>query len=313
MSRTIEGIYEDISTLLAELEDVELQSKFNLVAAPILCRYYTIGATAHEFISAIQASSVDCEINLLGVKLNNLRAAKFTLKGAAATSSENCLCGGRLELKYDYTHMVCVACGCMYPVLNTTVREDNSGVDLTPKRVAHSPTKHYEHWAQRIQGIESKEFSREQISVIRAVMIRDKIAPRSLTNEIMREILKDKSVKLTTELNEHTTKLVCLLGGAPPYILTSAESQTAREMFNTIMYYYEKQHPNGGNRPYYPYFIYRIYQHMFRGIPAKLSILRFIHLQGEDTVREHDNDLRRICEEAGENLSLKYTATIRIK
>lgn len=309
MSRSIEGMYEDISNVLAELSN-DIKTKFDLVAVPILCKYYTSGASTQEFISALQASGIEYDICTDGLRRGNARASAFSIRGPAEPKNYLCTCGGRLELKYDYTYIVCADCGAMQSVVDTTTREDNSGQDTTPKRATHSPTKHYEQWAQKIQGTEAKEFNKDHLAKIVAVMKRDKIAPRSLTCEIMRDILKDKSVRLTTDLNEHVTKLVCTLGGPPPPRLTEVESNKAREMFIKIMYYYEKQHPTGGNRPYYPYFIYRIYEHLFHGT-KKAAILNYIHLQGEDTVREHDNDLRRICEEAKDNLPLKYTATIR--
>ena len=201
----------------------------------------------------------------------------------------------------------------MRVAIDLRAKEDNSGTDNTTKKGTHSPTKHYEHWAARIQGIETKTFEKEHLIRIRDVMVKNGITCRQLTCDAMREILKDRSVLLTTELNEHVTKLIGEFRGPRPYKLTANENRRAKEMFTIIMFYYEKQHPGEGNRPYYPYFIYKIYEYMFQGQPDKLKILNFIHLQGEETVRKHDNDLRQICEEAGDELPLKYSATLRLR
>jgi hypothetical protein len=313
MSKSIEAIYDEISGLIEELPDsAVLSAKFDAVSSPLLCRYYSgQGVTSADFISVVQQGGIDYAINAAGRRHGIVAAVTFNLVGRPPPVTDLCSCGGRIEMKYDYTYTVCAGCGEMRAAIDMRSREDNSGLDAAPKRAVHSPTKHYEHWAARIQGLEQKEFTLEQLNSIKAVLCRDKIPPRTLTCEIMRTVLADRAVGLSTDLNEHVTKLVTRFSGKKPYQLTPAESLQAREIFTLIMYYYERQHPSGGNRPYYPYFIYRIYEWMFRGDQRRLSILRYIHLQSDDTVCKHDKDLQSICEEAGSALPLKYTATNR--
>jgi predicted RNA-binding Zn-ribbon protein involved in translation (DUF1610 family) len=298
-----------------------------MISAPILCKYYSGGQiNSAEYNVALTAANIDHDIQSIAKKI--LRAHKGTAKKAAEirrklepaltysvsrvvhSVGNICTCGGNMELSYDYTFLTCPICGEMRIAVDLRTKEDNSGTDTATKKGTHSPTKHYEHWAARIQGIETKSFDKDHLNRIKAVMIKNGITSRQLSCDTMREILKDKSVLLTTELNEHVTKLIKEFGGPQPYQLTPNENRQAKEMFSTIMFYYEKQHPGEGNRPYYPYFIYKIYEHMFKSQPRKLCILNFIHLQGEETVRKHDNDLLQICNEAGDELPLKYSALI---
>jgi hypothetical protein len=44
------------------------------------------------------------------------------------------------------------------------------------------------------------------------------------------------------------------------------------------------KHEKDPNRPYYPYFIYKIAEDEFKDNPEKLKILDYIHMKSEDTI-----------------------------
>jgi hypothetical protein len=73
---------------------------------------------------------------------------------------------------------------------------------------------------------------------------------------------------------------------------------------------YEQVATEGGNKPYYPYFIYKLYEDEFKDDPAKLRILEYIHLQSKDTVTKNDIIYRSIAELAPPEDGIVYRPTI---
>jgi hypothetical protein len=51
---------------------------------------------------------------------------------------------------------------------------------------------------------------------------------------------------------------------------------------------YDMVNPEGGNKPYYPYFIYKILEEMFKDNAEKSRLLDYIHLQSRETVIKND-------------------------
>ncbi|MFA5522706.1 MAG: hypothetical protein WDA28_13270, partial [Castellaniella sp.] len=156
---------------------------------------------------------------------------------------------------------------------------------------------------------------------IEYVLDRDSIRRSTLTTQTMRAVLKE--LKLSA-YNDHSALLVVQHGGPSPPKLTFQENMRMTMLFNKIMDLYGTAVPKGGNRPYYPYFIYKLIEQEFGGgdgRPAdrdKLRLLDYIHLQSRETVIKNDKIYQRICELAaadagddGEPL-LRYRATERL-
>jgi len=349
MTKTIEAaradlecIFKDLYTVACDIDAVDLaqdieQTRLNIVIdlAPFLCEYYIHARVGYsDFAREIVSIGADQKIIILGKRIADAlsiypkskftpkklyeynqyvnRAREFTIVVKDVVPYDRCEECGRMMSKPDMTYLVC-ECGLTKVALDIPSKEDSNNRDDTVKRAKANYTygRHYEYWSQRIQGIEIREIPVVYLKKIQYVLLRDKYTTINLNCEIMRTVLKDPAVKLTTELNEHASYLVGKFGGAKPYVLTADESHKAKEMFMTIMYYYEKQHPNAGNKPYYPYFIYKIYEHMFARDRIKSCILKFIHLQSVETVRKHDKDLEEICKEAGKTLEMIYRPTDR--
>lgn len=348
MSKTIEASRADLECIFNELiivatavnatelvQDIE-QAKLNagVNLAPIMCEYYTAARVGFpDFARAVIAAGVDQHIIIFGKRAADAlstfpknkfaakrlydytqivnRAKEFTILTKEVVPYDKCEECGKTMNKPDSMYLVC-ECGLTKIALDIPTKEETSRDDTIKRPKAnYTYGRHYEYWSSRIQGIERKDIPVENLRRIRDVLIRDKYRPQDLNCEIIRDVLKDPAVRLTTELNEHASYIVGKFGGKKPYVLTADESHRAKDMFLKIMYFYEKQHPNAGNKPYYPYFIYKIYEHMFERDKTKLSILKFIHLQSAETVRKHDRDLKEICKEAGDSLELTYRPTDR--
>lgn len=349
MSKTIEAARAELERTFEEmtrvanamsavdlLEDIQrARISAGVDLAPVMCEYYTTARIGFaDFARAVITAGIDQTIIILGKRLADTlcvmprskftaktlydyteiinRAREFSFVAPRETIQyDQCECGRSMN-KIEATYLVC-ECGLTKVSTDIPTKEEINSRDDVIKRPKANYTygRHYDYWSSRIQGIEGKDIPVEWLKKIQRVLVRDKYKSTDLNCEVIRSVLKDPAVQLTTELNEHASFLVGKFGGTKPYILTADESHRAKEMFLKIMYFYEKQHPNAGNKPYYPYFIYKIYEHMFAADRTKLKVLGFIHLQSTETVRKHDNDLAEICKEAGAGLELSYRPTDR--
>jgi hypothetical protein len=103
-------------------------------------------------------------------------------------------------------------------------------------------------------------------------------------------------------------------GRSPPQ-LDFQETREVSIKFTKIMEIYEMIRKPGKdhNRPYYPFFIYKIIEQMFKNDPIKIKLLESIHLQSSETLTKNDKLYRKICEMAPKDSGLDYTPTLRHK
>lgn len=220
---------------------------------------------------------------------------------------ETCKCGRRMTVLPENSELIC-ACGRTKELIGA-VFKDNQFYPQEGQKTKHTdytPNRHYQFWIERIQGLENKTFADADRAKIDAVIARDGILPCELNVELMRKILKECG--LSTQLNEHATLLVKLCGGTPPPLLTFHENKLASTRFDKIMELYAEINPAGKNRPYYPFFIYKILETMFDGNVEKLRILNYIHLQTRCTTIKNDGYYRQICARARPEDGLIYRA-----
>ena len=220
---------------------------------------------------------------------------------------DECDCGHKMAIMAETSELQCECCGNIKVVLGTVFRDDRF-YPQEGQRIKHSdykPGRHYKFWTDHILGRKDVDLS-EYMPRIQAILKRDGISRFNIDVERVRRVLKECKL---TRLNNHTTLIMRLCNGPTPPIISHNESRVASMKFNKIMKLYEIVIVNDGNRPYYPYFIYKIFEHMFRGDPEKLRVLRFIHLQSRDTVVKNDSIMSRICAIADPNDDLVYVPT----
>lgn len=226
---------------------------------------------------------------------------------------EICKCGVRMDVFPELSELHCPnpLCGEIRAIVGAVFRDDQFYPQdgQKTKHGGYDTSRHYRFWIERIQGAENKTFEQDQLDKIEYVLNRDKYNKNILTCENIRTILKDSSVNLTT-LNNHATLLVKIFGGQAPPKLTFQENRLVAIRFNKAMGLYDIVVPSGGNKPYYPYFIYKIIEHEFRNNPEKLRLLDFIHLQSRETVIKNDKIYEQMCELADDEDGLVYTPTI---
>lgn len=218
-------------------------------------------------------------------------------------------CGCKMEVVPTLSELKCLACG-RTKILYGTVFEDHQFYNQEGQKTKHGsydPNRHFRFWMDRIQAREKHAFDEASLNSIAARIARY-YEGVGLTCSHMRKILKECEL---TRFNDHIPLLVKHFTGRAPPQLTHNEMRTFAIKFNKIMEIYEQvvKQNKEGNRPYYPYFIYKIAEEEFRDLPEKLRILEFIHLQSEETIIKHDLIYKQICESAPEESGLVYRTT----
>lgn len=225
---------------------------------------------------------------------------------------EMCKCGTRMTIVPELSELHCenYACGKVKSIIGAIFRDDQFYPQdgQKTKHGGYVTSRHNKFWMERLQALETKTFSDELLSKIEYIMKRDGYNKRDLTCEIMRSILKDPMVNCTN-LNDHAPLLVKIFGGPSPPQFDFQERRACSIRFNKAMKLYEIVNPDGGNKPYYPYFIYKIIESLFADNPEKLRLLDYIHLQSRETVIKNDKYYEQMCALADPQDGFVYTPT----
>lgn len=209
---------------------------------------------------------------------------------------EICECGAPM-MQGDVSEYTCTNEFCKkIKSITPTIKTKTGGYDTS---------RHFKSWLGRILAIEEKTISPEILEKIKYVIERDNIYVPSLDYQMMRNILKDNAVQITT-LNDHIPLLIKKIGGPTPPELSYDDRRRIEVLFNNVMEQYEKIITRLGNKTYYPYFIYKIVQILAIEHPHLKPILKFIHKQSADTLRKNDLNFKKICEQ----LNLPFIPTV---
>lgn len=337
--------YVPINIYLDEL--ATCHDNYLLEIADALTKYYsgadTEANTRKEYFRVLAAgnyvSTIDRYIGLTITHATALRSNDPTtidviLNDARAVASisipvllekkayDTCKCGARMIVKPDHSVLECPQCGRIKDLAGTVFRDEQFHPQdgQKTKHGGYDTSRHYKFHIERLQALENKTFDDTILSRIEQVIRDDGYDRKSLNCEKMRIILRDTRVSTVgkngtlikgTKLNDHAPLLVKMCGGKAPPILSFKENQLASLRFSKIMALYDQVVPEGGNKPYYPYFIFKIIEHMFRADPTKLRLIDYIHLQSRDTVIKHDKIYEQICLLADPDDGLVYTPTNR--
>jgi hypothetical protein len=133
----------------------------------------------------------------------------------------------------------------------------------------------------------------------------------------MREVLKEAKL---TQYNDNCSKLIKnITGRAPP----QPDCQALRRFcvkFNKIVDLLDLVKDPDNNRPYYPFFIYKIIEdeainlskrNQNKSAKELYKLLSYIHLQSDDTIKKNDNTYKQICEISIDVDELTYRPTER--
>ncbi len=214
---------------------------------------------------------------------------------------EICKCGNRMTVIPELSELHCSQCLKIRSIIGTVFRDDQFYPQdgQKTKHGGYDTVRHYRFWIERLQALESKTFTDVVLNKIEYVLVRDDYDRSRLTCENMRRILKDPKVDMSC-LNDHAPLLVKTFGGPAPPMLDFQENKKLSIRFSKAMALYDVVNPNSGNKPYYPYFIYKIIEYEFRNNRDKLRLLDYIHLQSRETVIKNDKYYEQMCQLAGD-------------
>ena len=261
-------------------------------------------------IKVIKIPSLDAAEKLLG------EVRKFQLTDQFANETvdyERCECGMTMTTFLDVSELICEECNLVRRISGTIIREEQlySADGLKLKNNSYDPTRHYYFWVERIQGIETRNIAEEDYEKLSYAFKRDRVNLKLLTITIMRKYLKDCGL---TTYNVNAVSLIKHFSGISPPRLTYAENRDITAYFNKVLEIYDtlSKSEEKNNRPYYPYFIFKIMEYYFVG-SEKLKLLNGIHLQSEQTVAKDDIIWEKICKHNGFELGIPYVNTNYIK
>jgi hypothetical protein len=216
-------------------------------------------------------------------------------------------CGMTMTLLDEGCGLICQNCRQVRKINGVVFKNDQLNDGYKTKHGTYDSMRHYKFWIEHIQGKENQTF--DDVFLKKLTVSLAKIQPnkRLITCKQIRIALKDPLVKGTKQ-NEHVSLLLKLIGGTPCPTLTHDENMLISHVFLRVMCIYDTLNLDSKNKPYYPYFIYKIIESRFWD-SAKLLILNYIHLQGKATTIKNDNIFKKICEKAEPADKLVYRAT----
>jgi hypothetical protein len=228
------------------------------------------------------------------------------------TDYETCTCGAKMIVAPISSELFCPNDECgEIRVLHGTVFEDYQFYNQDGQKTKHGSYTHMRHlkfWIERIQARENKEFNARDYEKINNCIKRDGVLSSVLNCAVMRSYIKECNL---TTLNNHATLLVRIKTGRLPPQITYDENVELSNKFAKMMELYDRLNPeetfDRQNKPYYPYFIYKILESMFRRNPQKIKLLDCIHLQTHATVSENDSIYMKICEASNGDFVYKPT------
>ena len=310
------------------LAAVDVLIKYYATQQPVSREYYMI-LSSENIITDIQdlfadISAIYLIVSHLGTKTpldgvldSYLDAVEEHLKDTAATTIitpvvaddyETCYCGARMIIMQGISKFHCNICDAYKTIEGIHATDCSQGqTDIKQRSSGYDPNRHHRTWIEQIQAVANKDFTQAELDLLDHALTERAVIRSALTCEYMRSILK---IKKMTKYNDYVPLLVKLMGGPTPPQLTFEDNRVEAVRFARAIELHSIVVPGGGNKMYYPYFIYRIYEHMFRDDPYKKKILQFIHLQSYDTIMKHDKIYEKICELANPDDELVYTPTI---
>jgi hypothetical protein len=289
-------------------EDTSTKSYYQTISSENFCggiddiinRTMNIVDSIHRILQknvVSRTAARETENNLYDVTESLTRAKAIEI--VIATEKRNyeiCSCGTQMTVVPELSELQCEVCLQSRTIIGTVFRDDQfyPQEGQKTKHGGYDTDRHYRFWMERLLARETKAFSDTVLENIAYVIKRDQYIRKMLNCEQMREILKDPMVNATT-LNDHAPLLVKTFGGKAPPQIDFKDWRLAATRFSKAMKYYDIVNPVSGNKPYYPYFIYKNVEEQFDDNSEKLRLLDYIHLQSRETVVKNDKFYEQMC------------------
>ncbi len=224
-------------------------------------------------------------------------------------------CGMQMIVVSETSELLCQSCNKIKKIDGVIFKNDQFYPQdgHKTKHGTYDSMRHYKFWIEHIQGKDVQVFPEGFLKNIESYLLRNQPNRKLITYDQVRKALKDPSIK-ATHLNIYVSLLLKIISGNICSTLSYEENSLASFKFSRVMALYGILKSNkiinleGKKKPYYPYFIYKILEHMLWDSP-KLRILNFIYLQSRKTVIKNDIIFKKICEISNQHDFLVYKAT----
>lgn len=166
------------------------------------------------------------------------------------------------------------------------------------------PNKHFRTWMEQILGREpeTKIGSKNDPDNIYGekviAQIKECIRKYGRYTEVLgvNDIRKILSNIRRTDLNNHCTQILRRTTGKSPPEVSPERMAYADALFSQVLQAREQIQTKQINRRYYPFYIYKIFEHIIPDKDPEKEVLNFIHMQGGETVAKCDEEWRQICD-----------------
>jgi len=320
-----------VNLMINYLEKLKhIKNNYTLSVVDQLINYYTNneGSATIEYYRIIIGENYFMQINQLVLQYQNeiilrdpLIAADFAEKykniekikiesRIKRRNYELCDCGARMLLSQESSELICENeyCGKIKYVIGMSFGDETSTSQEVqrPKHNGYETSRHWRFWMDHILGLEQREISELEKQKIKNAITARSINPARLTCKLMRNILKEQQL---THLNDNTTLLIRMCGGPSPPEISFHKIRLCWIKFNKITLLYDKIFGKRGKKPNYQYFLYKIFDGMFKEGDIRRRILDFIYLQSVDTVIKNDKKFEKIAQFTDEKDDIVYKPT----
>lgn len=231
---------------------------------------------------------------------------------------DTCDCGSKMIFLPESSELYCQECQEVKTLYGTITDDLQTGSfdGVKTKQGKYDPTRHFKFWMERTQARERKIFPPDHLDRIERIKNRDQIEIRSIYD--MRSLLKEAKL---TQYNDHGPLLMKTFTGVSPPQLGFTTLRKFSIKFNKIIDCLEHMKNPEDNRPYYPYFIYKIAEGEAENAKKRgeyeeerelRRLLLYIHLQSDDTVTKNDILFEGICKMCEPSDDLEFTPTDKV-
>ena len=217
-----------------------------------------------------------------------------TVERVPYTRCDECGCG--LDWYDEWYRYVCPQCGMSKEGDCPYLREEQS-----VKGAQYDPLKHFWFWITHILGWEPVSELGDAFNLLekmKDLRNRDKISAPSVDD--CRRWLKELG---RSKLYKNMTRILKWLTNADHPLIDERAIEKAEVRFCYLLRIREKLNV-GGNRCYYPFYIYKIFDEILEG--EQRWVLSYIHLQSEKTRKKCDKEWKKIEEELEKEISDGY-------
>jgi hypothetical protein len=341
--RDIESRFNALHALLGQTESrggaslmqefFAVKVRYSLTTSPVKILCKESSEYIPELERIIQAENFHYDVQRIAVKAKNLVLDNYVLHQLAqslsnpsgvpqsieTTDFNQCQdCSAEMRLVPDSNILICPQCHRL-TVLNAAICNDpqySTQEGQKGKSGNFKPNRHYRVWVSRILAREPETeigdksdpdniYGEKLLVLVKQIMERDRLYQSILTNEGIRKILVELK---RTDLNYNCSQILCRTTGRSPPNTSSERIAYAEMLFTRVLQARENITTPQVNRRYYPYYIYKIYEHIIPIGDPEREILKFIHLQGDETLSKSDEEWKQICEIVPE---LEWQPTIR--